>query len=371
MFRVTMLPADEGDSFFIETGAPPDTHRILIDGGRLRTARDVLGPFIRHLQERPGRPEVDLVVLTHIDLDHIEGLLSLLNAADPPSIGGIWFNDYPQLRTAAAKKPLPTARPRSANRARLNVLGVAQAKLVGEAIARNKWPLNAEFSGGPVMVEAAGKLPTIDLPSGAVLTLLGPPRAKLAAFEPEWKKELAKLQRKRTETLGKRARPVPGEVSVEQIALLEDEPDKGKPNGTSITFMLEYNERRALFLADAHPDDAAESIARLRVDGRRLPFDLVKVSHHGSARNSTSQLIDALESPRWLISSNGSHHRHPDPEAISRIILAPAANKELIFNYRSNFNVAWDSAPLSERYGYRVVYASVEQPFSVDLMVGA
>jgi hypothetical protein len=79
-------------------------------------------------------------------------------------------------------------------------------------------------------------------------------------------------------------------------------------------------------------------------------------------------LIDVLESPLWLISSSGAHHQHPDPEAISRIILAPAANKQLIFNYRSNFNAVWDVAPLPEHYAYRPVYATIEQPFSVDLM---
>jgi hypothetical protein len=155
------------------------------------------------------------------------------------------------------------------------VLSVAQAKLVAAAIARNKWPLNAEFSGGPVMVEETGALPTTELTSGAVLTMLGPPRTKLAAFEAEWKKELLKLEKKRIETLAKRLRPVPGPVTVEQIALLEDEPDKRRPNGTSIAFVLQYKERRA----DAHPDDMAASIARFRVGGKRVPFDLVKVSH--------------------------------------------------------------------------------------------
>jgi beta-lactamase superfamily II metal-dependent hydrolase len=367
MFKITMFPADEGDSFFVETGEPPSTHRMLIDGGRLRTAKDILKPFIRNLPPRVG-PAIDLVILTHIDLDHIEGLLSLLTGTNPPTIGEIWFNDYPQVRAASGKRPLPTSRPLPGQTSEVEVLGMAQAKTLAEAVERNRWPLNAKFLGGPVLVEASGNLPTVDLTSGAALTLLGPTRSKLAAFEGEWKKELAKLEQKQLEVLRERVRPIPTPGQVEGIALQRNEPDTRKPNGTSIAFVVQYKSQRALFLADSHPDDMAHNVARYHGAAGRASFNVVKVSHHGSAGNNTSQLIDLLESPLWLVSSSGSYHQHPDPEAISRIVLAPVRGKQLIFNYRSSFNEAWDAKPLSEHYGYTPLYATIDKPFSVDLM---
>ena len=133
MFKITMLPADEGDSLFVEIGEPPSTHRMLIDGGRLRTARDILKPFIRNLPARVG-PAIDLVILTHIDLDHIEGLLSLLTGTNPPTIGEISFNDYPQVRAASGKRPLPTSRPLPGQTSEVEVLGMVQAKALAEAV---------------------------------------------------------------------------------------------------------------------------------------------------------------------------------------------------------------------------------------------
>ena len=312
-----MLPADEGDSFFVETGEPRSTHRMLIDGGRLRTAGDILWPFIQKLQPRDGRPALDLVVLTHIDLDHIEGLLALLTRADPPAIGEIWFNDYPQVRAASGKRPLPTA-PRSSARP-TDVLGVRQAKVLAAVIDRNCWPLNAAFAGGAVLLETSGNLPTVNLASGAILTLLGPTRVKLAAFESEWGREIAKLElhQEAEDALAARARPVPAPGLVEGLARLRDKADDRKPNGTSIAFVIQYRGRRALFLADAHPDDMAKNIVRYGGANGRVSFNAIKVSHHGSAANNTSQLIDLLESPLWLVSSSGSYHQHPDPEAIS------------------------------------------------------
>ena len=96
-------------------------------------------------------------------------------------------------------------------------------------------------------MEASGNLPTVDLTSGAALTLLGPTRAKLAAFE------LAKLEQKQLEVLRERVRPIPAPGQVEGIALQRNEPDIRKPNGTSIAFVVQYKSRRALFLRTPIP----------------------------------------------------------------------------------------------------------------------
>jgi flavorubredoxin len=94
-----MLPADDGDCFFVETGNEDYIYRILIDGGRRRCSREYLRPLIACLPLRDG-PSVDLVVITHIDSDHVEGLLDLLMDDALPSVGEIWFNDLHHLKIA-------------------------------------------------------------------------------------------------------------------------------------------------------------------------------------------------------------------------------------------------------------------------------
>jgi len=66
-----------------------------------------------------------------------------------------------------------------------------------------------------------------------------------------------------------------------------------------------HNHQSALLLADAHPDAVAASIRRL-CDERgvaRLTVDAVKVTHHGSTKNTSEALVKPIDSPRWLISN--------------------------------------------------------------------
>jgi beta-lactamase superfamily II metal-dependent hydrolase len=147
--------------------------------------------------------------------------------------------------------------------------------------------------------------------------------------------------------------------NVEQIATQLDSPDNTKANGTSIAFVLEYQGRRALFSADAHPNTLINGLERFSQGTERVEFAVVKVAHHGSAANSTSQLMNRLASDLWLISSNGSRHQHPDPEAVARIVLTPLRNKKLIFNYRTKFNGIWSAPELANRYEYHAVYPSI------------
>jgi hypothetical protein len=212
-----------------------------------------------------------------------------------------------------------------------------------------------------------GPLPTISLASGATVTLLGPSRTKLASFASDWALELAEFGRFPAPVLGSRPRPIPRPGGVERIAAQLDTADRGKANGTSIAFVIQYGGRRALFLADAHPDDMAVALRRFAREAGRVRFDLIKVAHHGSARNNTSALIDQVDSELWLISSDGSRHQHPDPEAVARIVLAPQRKKTLIFNYHSRANEVWSQADLQEYYGYSVRFPERIGPISVDL----
>src|SRR5258708_523696 len=106
MFRITMLPAEDGDCFLVETGTPENIHRILIDGGRLSTARTHLHALMDTVRQS-HRPRIDLVVVTHVDADHIEGLLDLMTAENVPEIGEIWFNEFRHIRLAQRKLPPP------------------------------------------------------------------------------------------------------------------------------------------------------------------------------------------------------------------------------------------------------------------------
>ncbi|MFH0298516.1 MBL fold metallo-hydrolase [Bradyrhizobium sp. 31Argb] len=240
MFRITMLPAADGDCFLVETASAAGTHRLLVDGGRSATARDYLRPLIAGLAPRPG-PTIDLMVLTHVDADHIEGLLDLVSADDAPTVREVWFNEMRHLKLAAGLRPAPrTEKPIPT----LNVpQGISFAKLVHDR--GHGW--NTTLSDGPVMIEGSGKLPSFRLSSGAVLTLLGPPREKLVAFMNDWSKAIIDFNHPPEAVLAKRVIPLPTVQNVEALARDRDAADTKKPNGTSISFVLEHKRRRVMF----------------------------------------------------------------------------------------------------------------------------
>ncbi|MBE3492924.1 MBL fold metallo-hydrolase, partial [Enterobacter cloacae complex sp. P12RS] len=66
-------------------------------------------------------------------------------------------------------------------------------------------------------------------------------------------------------------------------------PDRSITNRTSLSLIIEYNGFRGLFLGDAWATDVIESF---RLNKIEPDFCVTKLSHHGSERNSNSELIN-------------------------------------------------------------------------------
>src|SRR5689334_23186251 len=98
MFRVELLPAQHGDAIWIEYGSLKSPHRIVIDGGPASSYKAGLGKRVRMLAE--GKRQIDLLVITHIDADHIDGSIILLQEADELGVqfGEIWFNGWRHIK---------------------------------------------------------------------------------------------------------------------------------------------------------------------------------------------------------------------------------------------------------------------------------
>lgn len=357
MFNIDVLPARHGDCIWIEYGSARETFRILIDGGpgfaypALRRKIETLGADARR---------IDLLIVTHIDADHIEGVIRLLrDTALGVRIGEIWYNAWPQL-----------AAPQTGLAAANQSFGALQGEFLSALIKSRKIPWNRIFGGGPAVAPASGEqIGALPLPGGASVTLLSPTRGGLARLRDAWEEELlaaglepdsAEEAMKRLEAAKRLAPPRSFGLELPDVEELAAEPfecDRAIANGSSIALLLEYEGARCLMLGDAHPDVVEGSLRRLATQrgASRVAVDLVKIPHHGSRSNLSPGLLDTVESPRFVISTDGSYFNHPDPEALARLVLArPEA--EIVFNYRSQRNAIWDDPRLKARYGYRTVY---------------
>lgn len=346
-FCIEMLPARHGDCLWIQYGKGDETFRILIDGGPVST--------YEHIAKRMAKMPADdrgfeLMVLTHVDADHVEGLVRMF--ADSPlpfNVDAVWFNGWRQMKKAHG------------------LLGAMQGEFLS-ALLVHRVPDAWNPDAPPWVATGRGKLPSWTLPGGMRLTLLSPTAATLDKMAKKWgpavKKDgispgdLEAAWKALTEE--KKFLPKKGLLgaSPDLDALLKKQflNDDAVPNGSSMAFLAEYEDKSALLLGDAHPDVVAGSIKRLCAERKieRLKVDAVKVAHHGSKHNTSEALLKLVQSPSYLISTNGDQFKHPDKECLARIIKF-GRPETLYFNYESQYTKPWLVKAAGTKYHYEPI----------------
>jgi hypothetical protein len=335
-FRVEMLPACHGDALLIEYGTTR-ARRLLIDAGPIHAFEDV-NTRLGKLPE--GDQRVELLVITHVDTDHIEGMIRLLAppvAKWPIAPEEIWFNGWRHLDEST--------------------LGGREGEFMSALIHRRageKW--NTRFNGRAVCVE---RIPgdRVMLEEDMELTLLSPNSQSLENLLKAWRKHAEKWDiepgdldtawEKLVEenkyhpdaelTLG------PEDLSSKLRKMLKGG-DSSTANGSSIAFLARFGTKSCMFLGDAHMKVVCSSLERLGATPQNpIKVDAVKMSHHGSKNNITARFFELVDAKHWLISSNGDKFSHPNKEAIQAVIQGSRRKPTLWFNYRSKFNRRWEA----------------------------
>lgn len=363
--RVEMLPALHGDCLFVEYGDATRTRRLLIDGGPI----SAYGALQDRMEALPaGDRRFELIVLSHVDTDHIDGLVRLFANPKPWPfvVKDVWFNGWRHLEQAHG------------------LLGGKQGEYFSALLSRRLedgiW--NGAFDGDAVVVRDDEALPERMLAGNMKLTLLSPTVPKLAKMRNAWRKDIGDAIEPGDldaawELLAKQKRYLPGQgllgstPGLDALLAKQSRPDNAAANGSSIAFLAEFAGKSCLFLADAHADAVCASLKRLLAQRglERLAVDAVKVSHHGSKGNTTDELMSLIESPRFLFSTNGAQFGHPDQEAVRRVIgRSTQVKTELFFNYLTDRNREWEASGLQQQLNYAATYAVGEDtPLVVHL----
>jgi hypothetical protein len=350
VITVEALPAAEGDCLWVEWDDGPRYRRMLIDGGTAAAGRALAE---RIACQPVGRRDFELVVCTHIDGDHIDGLLTLLTA--PPegfAVRDLWFNGYDHL--------VPP-----------DLLGKPSGERLAALLRQTGIPWNAAMRGRAVVVSPGGDRPPIFRLPGLTLTLLSPTWDGLARLRSSWDEWKARQEARQEppsppDLLGGLTgrRQVPWHELAREYT-----PDKSPANGSCIAFCAEHavDGSRVLFGADAHAEVLVESLRRLQSSGR-YRVDLCKVPHHGSAHNVSPDLVDLLDCDQWLVCTDGwravagseaayrpGEGSHPSLHAMARLILA-APRPTIWFNYRIPSTERYEDGFLSLELGFSAEY---------------
>lgn len=349
MFRLEILPARYGDCIWIEYGKDP-VRRILIDGGAPGVYKRTLKPRLKQLSDEERKFE--LLVVTHVDYDHIRGIIELaLDDKLPFEAKDVWFNGFRHIPDKPA-----------------DVLAGKHGEQLTDLLLSKGSSWNAHgFDEKAVVVPNEGPLPCIEFDGGLTLTLMAPTLPMLADLRKDWEhscedinitpEELEEARKEgRFETLDASR---PGAVSgperpdIEKLLREGFEEDDSAANGSSIAFLLEYKSLRILLAGDAHPSTLLETIARL--GDEKLALDACKLPHHGSRGSVSADLIKNLDCNAYIFSSNGNQFSHPHPEAVARVV-AYGDGSKLLFNYRTEETEIWDDDTLRDAYGYTTSY---------------
>ncbi|HXH90461.1 MAG TPA: hypothetical protein VNN25_02685 [Thermoanaerobaculia bacterium] len=351
--KLEALPAQHGDSLLLHYGPENDPQIIIIDGGPKGVYASSLRPRLAELKDErsPDDPmPVRLVMVSHIDEDHILGILNLCDELSDSSgqrliaVQELWHNAFSDIvgdeddlylkSASGAAKVSSTGdvlvqldvHPRT----EAIIASVPQGKRLRETAKKLGWILNDER---PLMMAGTGN-DTIDAGGELKLTILGPSRERLIALQKDWMKKVKEAQKKAEES---------GAQTVEYK-------DTSPPNLASMIVLATDGKRRILLTGDGRGDYILEGIENAGLmEDDKFPVDVLKVPHHGSIRDLDTDFFERIPANDYIISANG-RFSNPDIPTLEMIV-AVRGNEPYNIHLTypvDQFNAAYDRQRLQE-----------------------
>jgi hypothetical protein len=330
VFTLEALQAQHGDALLLHWKGKK-RHLILIDGGPPSVWGTVLRGRLDTLRGAlydEGDPLVlEGLMISHIDDDHVGGIVSLTRAMVDAKknkipatldIKDLWHNAFEDLLqdeaapaalgevagvgAAAASTSISSELP--LEDAAAVIASVDQGRKLRDNARALAIPINRAF-GSKLIERPTTPTKPKDLGDGLTLEILGPRRDRLEALQKEWKKIVAKKKKGQTE---------PASVA----AFL----DESIFNLSSIIAVARASEKSILLTGDARGDDILDAVATAKLmKNGKAHFDVMKVPHHGSERNVTEDFFRTVIADHYVVSANG-RDGNPDEPMLEMLVVA-------------------------------------------------
>ena len=332
-----------GDCIFLMLENGCHTLNIMVDCGKYI---DEIDNFVK----TELKNKIDYLIVTHIDNDHINGLITMLTKNSDLIIGNIIYNCYQRL----IKNAIPWTDKMTENVSRLygklpividmisQDINEEKAVTLAECILRKEeW--NRTWQREYVTDES----PAIQLANNmGRIIFLSPSQAALDQLDKKYRKLFwQQLYKQKEEEYEKEETIYEALMRIAQLD--EDEEIKEENvndctinehtlkqyacqslskmddnNMASIAFVWEHQGHRILFMGDADPTQVSKAIEEAYKDETKpIIFDLIKVSHHGSAHSTSKELMNMADSERFFFT--GGAKERPSLQTLGRIITNP------------------------------------------------
>jgi beta-lactamase superfamily II metal-dependent hydrolase len=338
--KLRVFPSDKGDCLLLKGR---NSGKILCDGGMQES-------FTEFVAEQLTEEEmIDLVYVSHVDDDHISGILKLLDNAwawrvfrhhvdqgdddvrepkvpKPPKIKRIWHNAFKDQvdRSGEVQDLLAAMVPilsqvddlELQNAAAENfsiVNSNAQAIRVSQRVSPGQLaiPLNED---GKLMLVRDDQQPFTfgDLS----VQVIAPFEEDVAKFRKKWNEWLedntARVRDLRAKARAD-ARGIANELdrlTMPLVASADELGDRSKvtpPNLASIMLFVKDGQHTALMTGDGHADDVIKGLEAIGAmpPGDPLHVHVLKVPHHGSEHNMTEEFARRITADHYVFCGDG------------------------------------------------------------------
>lgn len=299
--KITILPARYGDSILFEL--ENNDKKFLVDCGFKQT-------YSRELKKLTS--EVDFIILTHVDEDHINGVFPLLE-------------DYPK-KFSLEKVYINTPESYAAPATNSGEISIRQAITIEQLLLDKSIPYHSLLQGDRVIIQ-----------DDIWLEIISPTSEDMNYFNSMYRTVKADWIAEIEISINEK---------IENMETLSQKKDSFKTkkadfvNAASIAFILKFKNKKLLFLGDAHPETITEYLKKEGYSTQnKYVFDYIKLSHHGSITSISNEFISLITCNKFIFSTNGgkSKSRHPSRELIAKLALnierAEAETLTFLFNY--------------------------------------
>jgi beta-lactamase superfamily II metal-dependent hydrolase len=360
MFSLDVRRAHKGDCLLLHFGSKDAPGLIMIDGGPKNVYKPHLKPRLEQIRKARGLAKndslpVDLLMVSHVDDDHIQGILDLTREerveqqAHRPlllNVLSFWHNSFdaiighePKELTASVQDHFGAAALSGGGLSDEAVREVEDDSEEGQEVTESSlkvlasieqgfrlrtdadalgYPPNPEFDGKLIMARADAK--PVEVASGLKFTVLGPMKAELEALHEKHDQWLRELKKK-------------GKSPAEALAAYVDQ---SVPNLSSIVVLAEFGGKRMLLTGDARGDKIIQGLqlARLLAPGKKskIEIDLLKVPHHGSSNNLAKDFFQRIVAKHYVFSGNGEHG-NPERESMEMLLAARGEDADYTIHF--------------------------------------
>ena len=291
MLKIHVIDATHGDCLLLDF----DHSKILIDCGpkSFKARRDVLANIEKILGENSV---IDIAIVTHNDDDHIGGFEFLLDTSI--KINTIVFNSL---------QDIPDIIKNSQKQISYNQDNALKQRLLAE---RGIKTLCLTRDSSPLII------------NDITLTAITPTAKALECMlnDANVQKEREEKKRRQKQISSSKTEEIKPEEALQKIQSGQDVfvKDPSITNKSSIGLVIQCGSFSGLFLGDAHAEDVIEGLNILGFNNHQ--FDVVKISHHGSERNTNIESLSLLGKTDYILCANNEKHYHPNNMTLARIL---------------------------------------------------